>query len=715
MPRNIRPLLVLAALLPVPALSDPLPVVAHDLRVTLDPADGTLRATDRLTLPSGRDSWRLALHSGLDPKIVAGDGRLEHLDSKADMERFRLTHTGSGALTIGYGGRIRHALEDIQQSLGRSRQWSPGTISPDGAVLDGTSGWYPRVESTMQRFSLKVTVPEGWLAVSQGAGPHTRDGPQGTSTVSWREDHPQEDIYLVAGSYTLYRKTTPVAEAQAFLRGPDDRLAGPYLDAAGKYLGLYSALIGPYAYAKFALVENFWETGYGMPSFTLLGPQVIRLPFIIHTSYPHEILHNWWGNGVYVDYASGNWSEGLTAYMADHLMKEQQGKGPAYRRDTLKNYADYVREGKDFPIRAFRSRHSSASQAVGYGKSLMVFNMLRRDLGDKTFVRALRRFYRENRFRAASFGDLRRAFETESGRSLERFFREWVGRTGAPAIALRDLSQEPSGDGYRLRGRLVQTQKAAPFPLEVPLVVHLSGGGTLAQQIPLNAREAAFDLQLGTKAVRVDADPRFDLFRRLEPGESPATLSGIFGGERGLIVLPANAPSALADAYRALAAAWTRGSPGWRVVSDSDLRELPPDRPAWLLGWSNRFLGEITAGATQLDLDAKKRRINLAGKTFAGPNHSVALATTRAGRTLGWIATDTAAALPGLAQKLPHYGKYSYLVFTGPAPTNTLKGQWRLTDSRLMVWLTKDRPALQPPPARPPLTAVLDELPAVGQ
>jgi aminopeptidase N len=111
------------------------------------------------------------------------------------------------------------------------------------------------------------------------------------------------------------------------LREPDATLARPYLDATADYIRFYSQLIGPYPYAKFALVENFWETGYGMPSFTLLGSKVIRLPLILHSSYPHEILHNWWGNGVYVDTAGGNWSEGLTSYLADHLIREQQGRG----------------------------------------------------------------------------------------------------------------------------------------------------------------------------------------------------------------------------------------------------------------------------------------------------------------------------------------------------------------------------------------------------
>ena len=141
---------------------------------------------------------------------------------------------------------------------------------------------------------------------------------------------------------------------------------------------MYRGLIGPYPYGKFALVENFWETGYGMPSFTLLGPQIIRFPFILTSSYPHEILHNWWGNSVFVDYETGNWCEGLTAYLADHLIQEQRGKGADYRRDTLQKYRDYVRDGRDFPLTEFRSRHSAATEAVGYGKTLMVFHMLRR-------------------------------------------------------------------------------------------------------------------------------------------------------------------------------------------------------------------------------------------------------------------------------------------------------------------------------------------------
>ena len=61
-------------------------------------------------------------------------------------------------------------------------------------------------------------------------------------------------------------------------------------------------------------------------SYTLLGGQVLRLPFIPYTSFGHEIAHNWWGNSVFVDTDEGNWCEGLTVYCADYHYKELESR-----------------------------------------------------------------------------------------------------------------------------------------------------------------------------------------------------------------------------------------------------------------------------------------------------------------------------------------------------------------------------------------------------
>jgi hypothetical protein len=60
------------------------------------------------------------------------------------------------------------------------------------------------------------------------------------------------------------------------------------------------------------------------------------------------------------------------------------------------------------------------------------------------------------------------------------------------------------------------------------------------------------------------------------------------------------------------------------------------------------------------------------------------------GQALGWLAAGQAAALPGLGRKLPHYGRYSYLAFTGDEPTNVLKGQWPVVHSPLSIVLARE-------------------------
>ena len=61
-----------------------------------------------------------------------------------------------------------------------------------------------------------------------------------------------------------YSESAGATNVMAFLRTPDETLANKYLEATSQYLEMYRKLVGPYPFSKFALVENFWETGYGM-------------------------------------------------------------------------------------------------------------------------------------------------------------------------------------------------------------------------------------------------------------------------------------------------------------------------------------------------------------------------------------------------------------------------------------------------------------------
>jgi hypothetical protein len=663
----------------------------HQLRIALHPEQHKLEAEDRISLPSGFPrTIKFSLHRDLHP--VSPDGIIDTVGGVTEdrLQRYRITlPENSDRFTLDYGGEIFHPPQQDAREA-RTFENSPGIIAAEGAVLSGASGWYPGFENIqaegMMTFSLEISMPHNWQAVSQGKRISTSGEPEkNTAHVNWQESQPQDEIYLIAAPFTVYQRSDDGIEELVYLRNEDAALAQRYLVATARYLEMYRRLIGVYPYDKFALVENFWETGYGMPSFTLLGSQVIRLPFIVDTSYPHEILHNWWGNGVYVDYPSGNWSEGLTAYLADHLLQEQKGSGPEYRRSTLQKYADFVSAGRDFPLAEFTSRHSAQSEAVGYGKAMMVFHMLRRQMGDENFVNALQNLYREFKFRRASYADLEKTFSQAAGQDLSRFFAQWVQKPGAPQLRLVSVDAHSTGKGYELIIAIEQTQPGPAYALDLPLAVTLAGKeDAYATVMKMNDKHAELRLPLTGQPLRVDVDPEFDVFRRLDRSEIPPALSQVFGAEQLLIVLPRNATEGLREQYLGVAKKWQQ-QPGRsaRIMWDDEIEKIPQHGAVWLFGWENKWRGEFQAALALSGATLSDQGASFGNAGYFPSRHSLVL-TAQIGETpAAWLAVPDAEMMTALARKLPHYSKYSYAVFEGAELNNLVKGVWPLTNSSL--------------------------------
>ncbi|KPJ93509.1 MAG: hypothetical protein AMJ53_07145, partial [Gammaproteobacteria bacterium SG8_11] len=593
--------------------------------------------------------------------------------------------------TIRYHGRIYHPITAPGEEYERAMSETPGLIETRGVFLANSTVWYPMVSSNnLVNFTMQVSVPKNWSAVSQGQRTSQKQSRE-KNIITWEEHHPQDDIYLVANQYVEYSQSTGDVQAMVFLREKDDALAQKYLDTTQQYITMYSRLLGPYLYNKFALVENFWDTGYGMPSFTLLGPKVIRFPFILHSSYPHEILHNWWGNGVYVDYEAGNWAEGLTAYLADHLIKEQRGEGAEYRRSVLQKYTDYVTTERDFALTEFRSRHSSSTEAIGYGKTMLFFHMLRQQLGDGDFVRSLRKFYQQQQFKAATFTDVQKAFEKITSQSLNTEFTQWIQQVGAPRFRLKTATSSTANDQHHIKIELEQQQSGKPYRVSIPVAVHMQGVAQAFQTVlQMKDKQQVFELQVTDKPVRIDIDPEFDVFRRLHAREIPAALSQGFGAAKILVLIPSKAPKAQKNAYRQLAQTWQNNQEGdWQIKEDKEIGQLPKDRSIWILGWENKFRSALDKPLRTHNVIIGKDKVQIKDQQLLRQSHSILLTVrhpNNATQTLLWLAADNAAAVPGLTRKLPHYRKYSYLGFEGDEPTNIAKGQWDVTDSPMVHW-----------------------------
>ena len=665
-------------------------IAHHDFNITLQPSEGRLKVEDTISMQIEISEIEFALHQNLrieaSPEFTITPIKSYDNSHAVPVQHYRIQLAQpSKQFSLRYSGTIHHSLQQISKDYAGDLTQTPGIISEEGVYLSAASYWFPQIGTDYLTFSIQAQLPKGWQLISQGDA--LDDG--------WEEHSPQNNIYLIAAPYQIYQRKTPIAEAMVYLRTPDPAIAEQYLDATEYYLEFYSELLGAYPYSKFALVENFWETGYGMPSFTLLGPTVIRLPFIIHTSYPHEILHNWWGNGVYPDYASGNWSEGLTSYLADHLLQEQRGMGADYRRTTLQRYADSVKSQQDFPLTAFRGRHGQASQAIGYGKTMMFFHMLRQQLGDAMFIEGLQHFYNSNLFKVADFDAIRHSFESVSKKTLSAEFKQWTTRTGAPALQLDDVAVNKTTTGYKLTAALTQTQTEPVFNLRIPILIQLEGEEKYQRYLfSMNQRRAILELHFKNQPLRIKVDPQFDLFRQLDPSEIPSSFAQLFGADKVLIVLPSNASAEIISEYTKLADRWARHPSALEIKWDREVKQLPVNQAVWLFGQSNQLLQTIKKSTERGLFSNQAAQFIINKKPFSTATHSIAVAAPNPFNpkyTVGWFAAHTPDVIHRLGRKLPHYKKYSYLVFEGAEAHNIYKGKWPLNNSALHFTLDKEQ------------------------
>jgi hypothetical protein len=694
-------------------------VIHHDLNVKLSIQNKSIEVVDSVLIPNEvikeKSFVSFSLNKNLIPESLDKSIKITKIpadNAEAIFNKYSIgiaNHGKEGLLVpIKYSGIITEVISTGTAEYARGFSVTSGTISDSGVYLAGSTFWIPSFDEPLLSFNLTVTLRNDWNVLSQGDRVINQINGD-NRIVKYQCKNPTEEVYLISAAWTEYEKKAGDVLVQAFLRTPDSALASNYIDATSGYLTMYVELIGPYPYSKFALVENFWETGYGMPSFTLLGEKIIRFPWILSTSYPHELLHNWWGNSVYVDFEKGNWCEGLTAYMADHLLKEQAGQGADYRRTTLQKFTDYVNAENDFPVIEFRSRNNSAEEAIGYGKCLMFIHMLRKMMGDDNFAKACQSFYKDNIYKISTFDDIQESFQKFSAADLKPVFDQWLMRKGAPSFELSDVRTEKFEEGFNLHFTLNQNQEEELFILDIPVAIYLENKVELIS-VTSDKRTNSYTYGFSSEPVKIEVDPQFDVFRILDKAEVPPSLSQIFGSSDGMIILPKSSP--FLEEYTNLAKTWkaTQEEQGksLQIIFDAELDKIPENNSAWVIGFENKFSGLFNVQKdypTAFDSSQTSILITLISEgsvVYALPNPE------NNAFTIGFIGTNVKQAVPGLARLLSHYGKYSFLGFEGERPNNILKGNFPALNSPLFYSISYDGKFLETNATLEPAKALIE-------
>ena len=632
-----------------PLASDSL--IEYDITVHIDPILRTIEGRNIITTKFTHELI-LALSSRFEVKKIFVDGEILDLVSTeyGMLQTWRIPdsqHT-SRRIEVSWKGKLLPLNTGLnhRQTLNRGEPVSGefGTFLPD------SSGWFPHIPGELASYRLSLKMPYGQRGIV--AGKITKESTSDKGYHACFEfPFPSEGIDFMGGPYivetdSMHGEGGKRIQLRTYFHPQIKELARGYLDAVKDYIHFYESWIGEYPFTEFSVISSPTPTGFGMPTLTYLGINVLRLPFIRSTSLGHEVLHNWWGNGVYPYYPEGNWSEGLTTFMADYAYKERMGPEGA-REMRLGWLRDFVTlsSDQDFALEKFTTRTHGASKIIGYNKAAMMFLMLRDLLGNESFDRALKLFWNQNQFRIASWSDLQSAFETESGKKLQTFFDQWLTYTGAPFIRIAKAVSTHSESGYHTTVILEQVDSS--YDLRVPVAVHTEEGIKI-MTFNLDQERQTFSFESRIKPIKVTLDPNFRLFRRLTPDEAPPILRQIMVDlATKTILLPETGEER--EISRELAGKLLRRIPKIAVSSDA--------------GKANSIL--VIGLQDQVDKWLNLNKLPPCPLKIRRDSTAQVWTLRQDGVTFVVVSAKDKFSLQSLMRPLPHYGRQSYVVFDG--------------------------------------------------
>lgn len=623
-------LLIIITFLFLPAITHPGQSPEYNLEVSFDIRNYRIIGIARIDVNAGKE---LVLHAG---HLKINDVSLNQQKINFDVREgiLKVLPPQNGSIIIRYEGIFKEDKTAHDTNYGAVQS----IIDERGISLTGI--WYPQIYG-LYKYSLKAVLPTGYEAVSEGERIE-KSARDGKTEFIFEFPYPVDGINLIATNrYEIIKDTFNSTEIYAYFFREDIELAMKYIEYTKKYLNLYEGIVGKFPYKRFSIVENFLPTGYSMPTYTLLGQDVVRLPFIVETSLGHEILHQWFGNLVYIDYDKGNWAEGLTTYLADHLYEEQNGKGWEYRKQVLVDYRSYVNDKNEFPLKDFRGRTDFSSKAIGYGKTAMVFHMLKNVVGDDAFYKSLRDFISENRFKRASWSDIKNVLGKTYRNDLVWFFKQWIDIPGMPEFYGDGFHIKQSGNKYEVSFNI--GQKGRVYIMDVPLTIYYKDGSKRKIHVRTDKVKTGLTLSMDSMPEKIVMDEDYDMARKPSNDEFPPVIARLLGAEKIIIALP----TGNREIYRALIDSFKeRGAVEKEIrdIKDSDIKSSS----LVILGRDNPVIERLYGSIDKIDAG-----FNLTIKN--NPWNQQKVAAIFSAKSKGEV--DAA------IRKIFHYGKYSVLSF----------------------------------------------------
>jgi aminopeptidase N len=391
---------------------------------------------------------------------------------------------------------------------------------------------YPNDRTTTEMI---LTVPGDWLTVSNGKLLSVQDAAGGMKTWTWRQSLPVSTylISFVAGEYKEKKDTWHNIPVTYYVpRGLEDTI-DPTFSRTKQMLDFFSERFGvAYPWEQYAqtAVDDFVASGMENVSATTLSARDMVRPDLAGEKaegadnlVSHELTHQWFGDLVTLKDWTNTWlNEGFATFGANLWEEHQYGvDAAAYRYWRDQN--NWMPSKELFPIPIVTRDINDSVEYVGnvYDKGGWVLNMLRKQLGDDAFFRALKHYLEANRLQNVVTADLVKAIEESTGTNVDPFFDQWIYGAGAPRFLVKSTYD---AEAKKVSLNVKQTQKVEGhvglFRVPVDIAITTAGGEKVLP-IEVSKTEETFSFTVDGPPLMVLFDKGNKVLRSLEFQKSP--------------------------------------------------------------------------------------------------------------------------------------------------------------------------------------------------
>ncbi len=381
--------------------------------------------------------------------------------------------------------------------------------------------FWPGVDAPIEKATSEIicTAPRGLTVLSNGELRERRDVDGDRTRWHYRLDFPHSSylVTLVCGTFVELKDKAPATGVDVYYFVPPGREADARrsFGRTPEMIDVFSRKIGlPYPHSRYSqiVVSEFIFGGMENTTATTLTDQTLldERAALDHTAealVAHELAHQWWGNLLTCREWPEAWlNEGFATFFEYVWHEHARGRDEAdveLFADTESYFSEASKYQRPIVCRHFEEP-IDLFDAHLYDKGGRVLHMLRHDLGDETFWRAITLYATRHARGSVETRDLARAVEQASGRNFDKFFDQWVQ---SPGHAELECSWEWNDDKKVGTLRVDQKQsgdKTYVFPVRVWL--EIDGQGR-EESLAVRDRTHAFELALPGKPTQVIFDP----------------------------------------------------------------------------------------------------------------------------------------------------------------------------------------------------------------